>query len=51
VNIYNRITWCIFQVKAQYPWVLFDSVKLFFSQCDACSNRKAFLKLAAGRLK
>jgi hypothetical protein len=40
VNIYNRITWCIFQVKNQYAWVPFVSVKLFISQCDVCSNRK-----------
>jgi len=44
MNIYNRITQCIFQVKDQYVWVPLRSIKLFLSQCDVCSNRKAFPK-------
>ncbi|CAF1597126.1 unnamed protein product, partial [Didymodactylos carnosus] len=36
-------------VKDQYSWIPLFSVKLFISQCDACSNRKVFPKSAAGQ--
>ncbi|CAF1570775.1 unnamed protein product [Rotaria magnacalcarata] len=38
-------TWI--EVKDQYGWVPLDTVKLFISQCDVCSNRKTFPKPAA----
>ncbi|CAF4995878.1 unnamed protein product, partial [Rotaria magnacalcarata] len=41
-------TWI--EVKDQYGWVPLDTIKLFISQCDICSNRKTFPKPAAGKL-
>ncbi|CAF4493795.1 unnamed protein product, partial [Rotaria magnacalcarata] len=38
-------TWI--EVKDQYGWVPLDTIKLFISQCDICSNRKTFPKPAA----
>ncbi|CAF0982192.1 unnamed protein product, partial [Didymodactylos carnosus] len=32
------------EVNDQYAWIPLEAVKIFISQCDACSNRQVFPK-------